>query len=80
METTTQTREAENIQAQTAMPVTESVSEPAKKAPRKKKREKEHRRVKGLSPMAAMIPFIMVDRVGSQNFITDTVDIEKLEK
>ena len=43
-------------------------------------REKEFRRVKSVSPMAAMIPFIMVNRVGAQNFIHDTADIEKLEK
>ncbi len=50
------------------------------KMPKKQKKVKEARRLKSLSPMASMIPFIMVDRVGSQNFITDTVDLEKLEK
>ncbi len=48
--------------------------------PKKKRKEKEFRRVKSISPMSAVIPFIMVDRVGSQNFIRDSVDIEKLEK
>jgi hypothetical protein len=38
------------------------------------------RRVKNISPMSVMIPFIMVDRVGSQNFITDRIRVEKLEK
>ena len=30
--------------------------------------------------MSAVIPFIMVNRTGSQNFISDSVDIEKVEK
>lgn len=41
---------------------------------------KEFRRVKTISPMSAVIPFIMVNRTGSQNFISDSVDIEKVEK
>ncbi len=44
------------------------------------KKEKECRRVKGISPMSYVIPYIMVDRTGSQNFIRDSVEIEKLEK
>ncbi len=43
-------------------------------------KEKEFRRVKTVSPMSAVIPFIMVNRTGSQNFISDSVDIEKVEK
>ncbi len=43
-------------------------------------KEKESRRVKTISPMSAVIPFIMVNRTGSQNFISDSVDIEKVEK
>lgn len=43
-------------------------------------KEKEYRRVKTISPMSAVIPFIMVNRTGSQNFISDSVDIEKVEK
>ena len=63
-------------------PETTAVDTPAGKPekPGKQKKIKEHRRVKSISPMATMIPFIMVDRVGSQNFITDTMDVEKLEK
>ena len=45
-----------------------------------KKRKSTMRRVKNISPMSVMIPFIMVDRVGSQNFITDRIRVEKLEK
>ncbi len=68
--------------AETKVPDEKPVSpEPAQdKKPQKEKKIKEVRRLKSLSPMASMIPFIMVDRVGSQNFITDTVDLEKLEK
>lgn len=43
-------------------------------------KEKEFRRVKTISPMSAVIPFIMVNRTGSQNFISDSMDIEKVEK
>ena len=43
-------------------------------------KEKEFRRVKTISPMSAVIPFIMVNRTGSQNFISDSVNIEKVEK
>lgn len=60
----------------TVSPVTESPTPPMEK----KRREKEFRRVKSISPMSAVIPFIMVNRTGSQNFIQDSVEIEKLEK
>ncbi len=43
-------------------------------------KEREARRVKTISPMSAVIPFIMVNRTGSQNFISDSVDIEKVER
>ncbi|MBQ4354129.1 MAG: hypothetical protein IJC71_04470 [Clostridia bacterium] len=56
----------------------EEVQEAGKK--KKKKKEKECRRLKSLSPMSVVIPFIMVNRTGSQNFIRDSFDIEKLEK
>ena len=38
------------------------------------------RRVKSLSPMTMMIPFIMVNRVGAQNLITDHIRVEKIEQ
>ena len=44
------------------------------------KKEKEFRRVKTIPPMAAVVPFIMVNRTGSQNFIRDSFDVEKIEK
>ncbi len=43
-------------------------------------RQREARKLKSLSPMTIVIPFIMVHRTGSQNFIRDSVEIEKLEK
>jgi len=46
----------------------------------KKKKEKEFRRVKSISPMSMVVPFIMVNRSGAQNFITDSVEIGRLEK
>ena len=44
------------------------------------KKEKEFRRVKTIPAMAAVVPFIMVNRTGSQNFIRDSFDVEKIEK
>jgi len=56
-------------------------AEAATQKPEKPKKKKSTmRRVKSISPMAMMIPFIMVDRVGSQNFITDRIRVEKIEK
>jgi hypothetical protein len=68
-----------NAQKDTAsIPVS---ADPAPQKPTKKaKKEKEFRRVKSISPMSYVIPYIMVDRTGSQNFIQDSVEIEKLEK
>lgn len=54
-----------------------STSAPVEK---KKKKQKEFRRVKSISPMSVVIPYIMVNRTGSQNFISDSVEIDKLEK
>ena len=50
------------------------------KPEKKKKRKSTMRRVKTISPMAMISPFIMVNRVGSQNLITDRIPVEKLEK
>lgn len=38
------------------------------------------RRVKSISPMAMISPFIMVERNGSQNYITDRISVTKIEK
>ena len=61
----------------TAVPAETTAAETKKT---KKKKEKEFRRMKSISPMSTVIPFIMVNRTGSQNFIRDSFDIEKLEK
>ncbi len=50
------------------------------KPEKKKKRKSTMRRVKTISPMAMISPFIMVNRVGSQNLITDRIPVVKLEK
>ncbi len=69
------------MNAQKEMTPAAGASDPAPQKPAKKaKKEKEFRRVKTISPMSYVIPYIMVDRTGSQNFIQDSVDIEKLEK
>lgn len=67
------------LQEKVSVEQKEENTEPAPSA-KKKKREKEWRRVKSISPMSMVIPFIMVNRVGSSNFIRDTVDIERVEK
>ena len=61
----------------TAVPAETTAAETKKT---NKKKEKEFRRMKSISPMSTVIPFIMVNRTGSQNFIRDSFDIEKLEK
>ncbi len=45
-----------------------------------KKKTKDIRRVKGVSPMAAISPFIMKDRVGSSNLLSDKINVLKIEK
>ncbi len=47
---------------------------------KKKRREKESRRVRSISPMSMVVPYIMVNRCGSQNMLHDTFDIENIEK
>ena len=68
-----------NAQKETASVPVSAAPAPQKPA-KKTKKEKEFRRVKSISPMAYVIPYIMVDRTGSQNFIQDSVEIDKLEK
>jgi len=43
------------------------------------KKEKDIRRVKGISPMAGVVPFIMVNRTGAMNMLADSVESTKLE-
>lgn len=44
------------------------------------KKQKDIRRVRSISPMTAVVPFIMVNRTGAMNLIEDSVDSEKIEK
>ena len=44
------------------------------------KKQKDMRRVKGISPMNTVVPFIMVNRTGASNQVRDFVDCEKIEK
>jgi len=75
---------AEMIKEETVAMETESASsvspDGGNKKTKKAKKQKEWRRLKSLSPMTIVIPYIMTNRVGSQNFIRDSVDIERLEK
>lgn len=43
------------------------------------KKVKEMRRVKGISPVTAVVPFIMVNRTGSMNLCKDCFDCEKVD-
>ena len=44
------------------------------------KKQKDKRRVKGISPMTTVVPFIMVNRTGAMNLVQDSIDSEKIEK
>jgi len=61
-------------------PAKETLPEGGGDKPKKKKRVKEWRRLKTIAPMTIVIPYIMTNRVGSQNFIRDSVEVERLEK
>ncbi|MEG2003364.1 MAG: hypothetical protein RR057_02035 [Clostridia bacterium] len=43
------------------------------------KKKKEGRRIRSLSPMSKVSPYIMVKRSDAQNYISDTLDIEAIE-
>lgn len=45
-----------------------------------KKVKDKFRRVRGVSPMARLVPYIMEDRIGSQNFIFDKIYLSKIDK
>ena len=53
------------------------------KQPKQKKekplKNKIHR-VRGISPMARLVPYIMEDRIGSQNFIFDKIGMTQIDK
>lgn len=62
-------------------PAVEAAPAPESGKPEKKKKRKSTmRRVKTISPMAMISPFIMNTRTGSQNLITDRIPVAKLEK
>jgi hypothetical protein len=71
-------KEEVKLEAEEVVVPNELDKKPEKKA--KKKKEKEWRKVKGIAPMAFMIPYIMVNRNGASNLMRDTVEIEKVEK
>lgn len=47
---------------------------------KKKKLKDKVRRVRSISPMARLVPYIMEDRIGSQNFIFDKIYLSKIDK
>ncbi|MBO5312380.1 MAG: hypothetical protein J6B29_00295 [Clostridia bacterium] len=57
----------------------ETKSKKAKKEKTKKVKDK-FRRVRSISPMARIVPYIMENRVGSQNFIFDKIPLARIEK
>lgn len=72
--------ELKTLNEEKTLPETEGGDNNKPEKPKKQKKQKEWRRLKSLSPMTVVIPYVMTNRVGSQNFIRDTVDIERLEK
>lgn len=59
----------------------------SKKENKKEKKQKKEkplknkiRRVRGVSPMARLVPYIMEDRIGSQNFIFDKINLTPIDK
>lgn len=50
------------------------------KEKKQKKVKDKIRRVRGISPMARIVPYIMEDRIGSQNFIFDKIYLSKIDK
>lgn len=46
----------------------------------KTKKQKDIRRVKTIPPMSTIVPFIMKNRIGSSNYMHDTVNVLKIEK
>lgn len=51
----------------------------AKKAEKLKYRDR-WRRVRGIAPMTRIVPYIMENRCGSQNFIFDKIDMDRIDK
>ena len=41
---------------------------------------KDMRKVKGLSPMSVLTPYIMTNRIGSMNLMRDTISVAKIDK
>ena len=56
------------------------MSDSEKKVKNKKKKIKDKRRVRTAPAMQAITPFIMVDRIGSMNLMTDRFSVNNLEK
>ena len=44
------------------------------------KKTKDIRKVKGLSPMTIITPYIMTNRIGSMNLMRDTISVSKIER
>lgn len=57
--------------------MSDSQSTKSKKKPRK---QKDMRRVRTISPMAIIMPFINVNRVGSMNLMKDRIPVTKIDK
>jgi len=61
------------------LPVEAEVTAPEKKT-KKAKKKKDIRRVRSISPMSMIVPYIMKNRVGAQNMITDRVSVHKMDQ
>ncbi len=61
-------------------PILQEDVAPAEPPKKKKRREKEFRRVKTVSPMTMIVPYIMKTRTGAMNMLSDRVNVEKMDQ
>ena len=47
---------------------------------KQKKLKDKYRRVKGVAPMSRLVPYLMENRTGSQNFIFDKINLTQIDK
>lgn len=55
-------------------------AEVAPKKSKKPKKQKEFRRVKSVSPMTMIVPYIMKNRTGAMNMLSDRINVEKMDR
>lgn len=71
---------SENISALTETAECENSENNGKKNKNKKKKEKEFRRVKSVSPMTMIVPYIMKHRTGAMNMLSDQINVAVMDE